>query len=120
MDDITVRALPATIGQLSSLVMWSMRDCIRLEALPPEIGHLRALRHLYLDGCTSLKTLPREIAELTVLAYLYLDGTGLENPPPTVWRCGTWMPGGRADVAAIRNYIRAKKPPKSATQRKAL
>lgn len=62
----TVRTLPESIGQLTSLTALDLTFCNRLRKLPKSIGRLRNLTELHLQA-TTLQTLPSSIGELSRL-----------------------------------------------------
>ena len=77
-------ALPAEIGQLTSLRLLRLGDN-KLTRLPAEIGRLTLLRALgLLDN--QLTSLPAEIGQLTSLKVLYLGGNQLTSLPAEVWQ----------------------------------
>ena len=75
-------AVPAEIGQLTSLTRLDLRDN-RLTSLPAEIGQLTSLEQLYLYG-NELTSVPAEIGQLTSLTRLSLGGNQLTSVPAEI------------------------------------
>ena len=75
-------AVPAEIGQLTSLTRLDLRDN-RLTSLPAEIGQLTSLEQLYLYG-NELTSVPAEIGQLTSLRCLDLAYNRLTSVPAEI------------------------------------
>ena len=75
-------AVPAEIGQLTSLKMLSFWNN-QLTSVPAEIGQLTSLTHLTL-GFNQLTSVPAEIGQLTSLTVLCLDGNQLTSVPAEI------------------------------------
>ena len=75
-------AVPAVIGQLTSLKMLSFWNN-QLTSVPAEIGQLTSLTHLTL-GFNQLTSVPAEIGQLTSLKELFLIGNQLTSLPAEV------------------------------------
>ena len=75
-------AVPAEIGQLTSLSVLYSRDN-QLTSLPAEIGQLTSLEELYLSD-NQLTSLPAEIGQLTSLEQLYLCRNQLTSLPAEI------------------------------------
>ncbi|XP_057821849.2 probable disease resistance protein At5g66900 isoform X2 [Cryptomeria japonica] len=63
----SLKHLPQSFGNLTSLTHLSLEACDRLEELPSSLQKLKALRFLNLKRCTSLKKLPSNFGELRAL-----------------------------------------------------
>lgn len=63
----SLKHLPQSFGELTSLTHLSLEACDRLEELPSSLEKLKALRFLNLKRCTSLKKLPSSFGELRAL-----------------------------------------------------
>ena len=75
-------AVPAVIGQLTSLEQLNLRGN-KLTSLPAEIGQLTSLEQLNLGG-NKLTSLPVEVGQLTSLKELSLGGNRLTSLPVEV------------------------------------
>jgi leucine-rich repeat protein SHOC2 len=75
-------AVPAVIGQLTSLKMLSFWNN-QLTSVPAEIGQLTSLTHLTL-GFNQLTSVPAEIGQLTSLKELFLIGNQLTSLPAEI------------------------------------
>ncbi|CAM8921574.1 unnamed protein product [Rhodiola kirilowii] len=73
LSDTSISSLPDSIGHLTELRVFLMRDCHSLESLPP-FGGLLNIRILDLSG-TILHELPQELGKLTRLISLDLSST---------------------------------------------
>ena len=62
-----LRALPDTLGGLSQVKTFNMKECSSLEALPPGVGELGSLQELSLGGCSALRALPDVLGRLSQL-----------------------------------------------------
>ena len=75
-------AVPAEIGQLTSMVKLSLTKN-QLTSLPAEIGQLTSLRELALDN-NRLTSVPAEIGQLTSLKWLHLEFNQLTSVPAEI------------------------------------
>ena len=75
-------ALPAEIGQLTSLTELVLNDN-QLTSVPAEIGQLTSLKWLYLGG-NQLTSVPAEIGQLASLRSLTLGGNQLTRVPAAI------------------------------------
>ena len=75
-------AVPAEIGQLTSLVQLNLSDN-QLTSVPAEIGRLTSLEVLGLDG-NRLTSVPAEIGQLNSLKTLYLKDNELTSVPAEI------------------------------------
>ena len=82
LDGARPRAVPAEIGQLTSLRMLVLNDN-RLTSVPAWIGQLTSLTYLNL-GENELTSLPAEIGQLTSLTYLNLGYNELTSLPEEI------------------------------------
>ena len=110
-------AVPAVIGQFTSLTVLTLRGHDQLTSLPAEIGQLVSLVELDLGG-NQLTSLPSEIGQLTSLTQLNLYNNQLTSLPAEIgqltsltelhlednqlWPDGMWSP-----PAVIRKLIAA-------------
>ncbi|KAG2302252.1 hypothetical protein Bca52824_030903 [Brassica carinata] len=108
LDGTAIKGLPSAIGDLQSLVLLKLKDCINLSSLPSTLGNLRALEKLILSGCSRLTTLPMFQTTLKHLKTLLLDRTGICFPQQLP--CGSVLLVSLDQVAenSIETYIRRK------------
>ena len=76
-------AVPAVIGQFTSLTVLTLRGHDQLTSLPAEIGQLVSLVELDLGG-NQLTSLPSEIGQLTSLTQLNLYNNQLTSLPAEI------------------------------------
>ena len=81
-DMVLGGAVPAEIGQLTSLKMLSFWNN-QLTSVPAEIGQLTSLTHLTL-GFNQLTSVPAEIGQLTSLSYLSLGYNQITSVPAAI------------------------------------
>ena len=83
-QDSRMRALPATLGNLVSLVKLELQNLPNLTELPDSLCRLAKLEELYLLGCVGLVALPDEFGDLARLNQLSLSYCkGLRSLPRT-------------------------------------
>ena len=76
-DELNMKSLPAGLGALVNLEVFSFGCLEHLDALPQEIGNLRKLKELIIDngnGCSMNVRLPDSIGKLENLRVLRLYG----------------------------------------------
>ena len=91
-------AVPAVIGQFTSLTVLTLRGHDQLTSLPAEIGQLVSLVELDLGG-NQLTSLPAEIGQLTSLTELWLSLNQLTSLPAAIRElraagCDVWLDDG--------------------------
>ena len=91
-------AVPAVIGQFTSLTVLTLRGHDQLTSLPAEIGQLVSLVELDLGG-NQLTSLPSEIGQLTSLTELWLSLNQLTSLPAAIRElraagCDVWLDDG--------------------------
>ncbi|KAJ0252649.1 ADP-ribosyl cyclase/cyclic ADP-ribose hydrolase [Hirschfeldia incana] len=81
LDGTAIKELPAMIGNLQKLVLFTLKDCKRLTTLPDSIGNLKALQKFVLSGCKNFKIFPEVKENMKHLKTLLLDGTAIQEMP---------------------------------------
>jgi Leucine-rich repeat (LRR) protein len=74
--------LPSDIGNLSSLIEFSLYTNALSGTIPSELGQLQALTFLDVDDNFLSGTVPVEMGQLTALRFLYLNNNQLTGPIP--------------------------------------
>ena len=82
LNDNQLTSVPAEIGQLTSLVALRLYEN-ELTSVPAEIGQLTSLEELFLNG-NQLTSVPAEIGQLTSLRWLHLNGNQLTSVPAEI------------------------------------
>ncbi|XP_018457942.1 probable disease resistance protein At4g19530 isoform X3 [Raphanus sativus] len=95
LDGTAIKGLPPSIGNLSSLVLFNMKNCKKLEYLPNCLGQLKVLEELILSGCSRLKNIPAVRQNMKHVQILRLDETGAKKMPKISCFTGS---KGRASV----------------------
>ncbi|KAI7995634.1 Disease resistance protein TAO1 [Camellia lanceoleosa] len=94
LDNTSIEELPASVGFLSHLKMFSVERLASLKLLrlvgtpitevPDQIGSLNALEKLELENCEKLRSLPNSIGNLLNLTTLSLDDTIIIELPQSI------------------------------------
>ena len=102
LDGTVIKGLPSTIGDLQSLVLLKLNDCVHLSSLPDTVGNLKALEKLILSGCSKLETLPKF---QTALKTLLFDRTGIYFPQQLP--CGSFLLSSVRHLCLSRNIFKS-------------
>ncbi|KAH1083939.1 hypothetical protein J1N35_023700 [Gossypium stocksii] len=86
LDGTSIKELPISIGNLSSLVLLNLKDCRNLVDLPRSIGGCTSLKSLNLSGCYKVETLPEDLQQVEFLEELDLSETSMTKPPPFIFQ----------------------------------
>jgi Leucine-rich repeat (LRR) protein len=81
LNETAVEELPQSIGELSGLVTFNLKNCKHLVNLPENIYLLKSLLIIDISGCSSISKFP-EFS--TNIRYLYLNGTAIEELPSSI------------------------------------
>jgi Leucine-rich repeat (LRR) protein len=68
-----VTALPASVGELSSLQELQIAACHTLKTLPKSIGELKRLKSIQISSCDQLSSLPNSIWRLDAVERFDVD-----------------------------------------------
>ncbi|CAN1187587.1 Disease resistance protein RUN1 [Linum perenne] len=77
LDGTDIPQLPASVQNLTSLLVLSVTNCKRLEFIPEAVGRCRSLKILRLTGCSNLRLLNIELDSLENLEEMHAEGTRL-------------------------------------------
>ncbi|GLJ53891.1 hypothetical protein SUGI_1151170 [Cryptomeria japonica] len=69
----SLKSLPNSLGDLSSLTHLSIRDCPNLKSLPNSLGNLSSLTDLLIEDCRNLKSLPNSLRDMSSLTHLSIE-----------------------------------------------
>ncbi|KAH1083937.1 hypothetical protein J1N35_023698 [Gossypium stocksii] len=86
LDGTSIKELPISIGNLSSLVLLNLKDCRNLVDLPGSIGGCTSLKSLNLSGCYKVETFPEDLQQVEFLEELDLSETSMTKPPPFIFQ----------------------------------
>ncbi|XP_044475437.1 disease resistance-like protein DSC1 [Mangifera indica] len=81
LDGTAVEKLSSSIGKVSSLIRFSLRNCSSLESLPNTIDKLKSLKYLCMSGCSKLERLPDDLGKLESLEAIEASGITVKELP---------------------------------------
>ncbi|KAG4177076.1 hypothetical protein ERO13_A11G283600v2 [Gossypium hirsutum] len=95
LDGTGIKELPILIGNLSSLVLLNLKDCMNLVDLPGSTGGCKSLKSLNLSGCYKVEylsyakahnNLPENLQQIEFLEELDLSETSMTKPPVFIFQ----------------------------------
>ncbi|XVF78500.1 hypothetical protein PTKIN_Ptkin14bG0139100 [Pterospermum kingtungense] len=86
LDGTGIKELPSSVGHLSNLVLFDLKDCSNLVGLPSSIDGCKCLKTLNLSGCSKVETLPENLQHVESLELLDLSETDIRNPPSFIFQ----------------------------------
>jgi aquaporin TIP len=84
---VRLEKLPDSIAKVATLKKLLLNECANLIELPVEFGNLHTLELLYLRNCVKLEKLPDSFTKLAILKSLGLEGCkNLRGLPVEFWQ----------------------------------
>ncbi|XP_059627253.1 uncharacterized protein LOC132270059 [Cornus florida] len=84
LDRTTIKELPSSIEQLTSLTLMDLSECKYLTSLPGTICRLSCLKTLCVSGCSKLGELPEDLGNIKCLEELRANNTAIKRLPSSI------------------------------------